>query len=137
MKSISFLLILALSLPILGQSPPVAATGPGKITGRVLDKDGVTPMQGVEIQIEELMTSNGRVQVRGRHTIKTDINGRYSLSGLYAGRVHMAVIVNNQKVITKGEKIGDEVFVGNFESTVDFDLGKGTGTSNVTIAVGH
>jgi hypothetical protein len=89
----------------------------------------------VEIQIEELMTVNGRVQVRGRHTIKTDIKGRYSLSGLYAGRLHMAVIVNNQKVITKGEKIGDEVFVGSFVSTVDFDLGKGTATSNMTVLV--
>jgi hypothetical protein len=130
MKLISALLVLLCVAPTHGQSA-ADLLRQGKVTGRVLDKDGMTPLQGAEIQIEELSpTNNGQVQVRGSHTVKTGSDGRYSLSGLYAGRVRLGLLINAQRVIVKGEKIGDEVWVSpGLVLTVDFDLSKSSATA--------
>jgi len=88
-------------------------------------------MQGADILVEELM-GGLPVQVRAQHTIKTDMNGRYSLTGLSAGRVRISIMVNKQPVITKGEKVGDEIWTVPGLLTVDFNLGKGTATAKIS-----
>lgn len=97
----------------------------GTINGRVLDRDGQTPVQGATILIDSLMTTNGRLQMRERLQAKTNREGRYSMSGLYIGRVRVTVVVNDQPVMVKGEAIGDELFLASGVDTVaNFDLSK-------------
>jgi tetratricopeptide (TPR) repeat protein len=97
----------------------------GTITGRVLDRDGTTPLQGATLWIDQLITNSGRVQVRERLTAKTGRDGRYSMTGLYIGRVRVTVVVNNQAVMTKGDAIGDELYLATGVDTVaNFDLSK-------------
>jgi tetratricopeptide (TPR) repeat protein len=124
MKSLSrflpFLLAASLALPSYGQQQN------GSIVGRVLDRDGKTPLQGVVIWIDSLFTETGRnVRVRERLTTKTGRDGRYSMSGLYQGRARVTVVINNQPVMVKGDAIGDEIFlVGGTDTAVNFDLSK-------------
>src|SRR5262245_8851311 len=97
----------------------------GTINGRVLDRDGKTPLVGATMWIDSMVTNNGRLQVRERLTTKTGREGRYSMSGLYIGRVRVTVVVNNQPVMVKGEAIGDELFLATGVDTVaNFDLSK-------------
>jgi tetratricopeptide (TPR) repeat protein len=97
----------------------------GTVNGRVLDRDGKTPLQGATILIDSLVTENGRLRVRERLQAKTNRDGRYSLSGLYIGRVAVTVVVDGQPVMTRGEAIGDELFLASGVDTVaNFDLSK-------------
>jgi tetratricopeptide (TPR) repeat protein len=97
----------------------------GTITGRVIDRDGTTPLQGAVLWIDQLITNAGRVQVRERLTTKSGRDGRYSMTGLYIGRVRVTVVVNNQPVMTKGDAIGDELYLATGVDTVaNFDLSK-------------
>ena len=97
----------------------------GTVNGRVLDRDGKTPLQGAVILIDSLVTENGRLRVRERLQAKTNRDGRYSMSGLYIGRVAVTVVVDGQPVMTRGEAIGDELFLASGVDTVaNFDLSK-------------
>jgi tetratricopeptide (TPR) repeat protein len=97
----------------------------GTITGRVLDRDGTTPLQGATLWIDSLVTNNGRIQLRERLNAKTGRDGRYSMSGLYIGRVRVTLVVNNQPVMVKGEAIGDELYAASGVDTVaNFDMSK-------------
>ena len=93
----------------------------GKVTGR----DGTTPAAGLTVQIDSMVTNNGRLQVRDRLTAKTGRNGEFSMSGLYPGRVIVTVMENNQPVMVKGERVGDEIFLASgIDQRVTFDLSK-------------
>jgi tetratricopeptide (TPR) repeat protein len=120
-----------IAVPFLGQGQD------GTVTGRVLDRDGKTPLAGAQIVIDQLMTNNGRVQIREQLTTKTGRDGRYSMSGLYIGRVRVNVIVNNQKVMTKGDAIGDELYLATGVDTVaNFDLSKAPAAPPAAAAAG-
>src|SRR5262245_16162971 len=104
---------------------PLFAQQNGTIAGRVLDRDGKTPLAGVQIVVDQLATNNGRVMVRESLPTKTGRDGRYSMAGLYIGRVRVSVIVNNQRVMSKGDAIGDELYLATGLDTVaNFDLSK-------------
>ena len=97
----------------------------GTITGKVVDRDGTTPLQGATLWIDSLVTNNGRIQLRERLNAKTGRDGRYSMSGLYIGRVRVTLVVNNQPVMVKGEAIGDELYAASGVDTVaNFDMSK-------------
>jgi tetratricopeptide (TPR) repeat protein len=113
-----FLLAVVLATPVLAQQN-------GSIAGRVLDRDGKTPLQGATLWIDSLMTNNGRVQLRERLTTKSGRDGRYTLTGLYIGRVRVTLVVNGQPLMVKGEAIGDELFAASGVDTVaNFDMSK-------------
>ena len=117
--------ILPFLLATLAAVPFYAQSQDGSLGGRVIGRDGTTPAQGVVIWIDSLVTNNGRIQVRERLTTKTGRDGRYSMSGLYIGRVRVAVVENNQPVMIKGEAIGDEIFLASGVSgSANFDLSK-------------
>src|SRR5690349_20294203 len=82
-----FFLAVALAVPLYAQSQD------GTIAGRVLDKDGVTPLAGATLWIDSLITQNGRIQLRERLNAKTGRDGRYSMSGLYIGRVRVYLVI--------------------------------------------
>jgi Flp pilus assembly protein TadD len=104
---------------------PLFAQQNGTVSGRVLDRDGKTPLAGAQIMIDQLATNSGRVVVRESLPTKTGRDGRYSLGGLYIGRVRVSVIVNGQRVMTKGDAIGDELYLATGVDTVaNFDLSK-------------
>ena len=106
------------AVPLFGQQN-------GTIAGRVLDRDGKTPLANAQIVVDQLVTNNGRVVVRESLPTKTGRDGRYSLTGLYIGRVRVSVVVNNQRVMTKGDAIGDELYLATGVDTVaNFDLSK-------------
>lgn len=114
-------------------APSYAQQQDGSIAGRVIDRDGVTPVQGATLWIDSLVTNNGRIQMRERLTTKTGKDGRYSMSGLYIGRVRVTVVVNNQPVMVKGEAIGDEIFLASGrDATANFDLSKAPAAPPVT-----
>src|SRR5215468_5387 len=94
-----------MSTPLFGQAQN------GTITGRVIDRDGKTPLAGAQINIDQLVTDGGRVRIRETLQTKTGKDGRYTLSGLYIGRVRVSVVVNGQKVMTKGDAVGDELYL--------------------------
>ena len=102
-RILPFLLAALVAVPFYAQQQD------GTIAGRVMGRDGTTPAAGVVIWIDSLVTNNGRIQMRERLTTKTGRDGRYSMSGLYIGRVRVAVVENNQPVMIKGEAIGDEI----------------------------
>jgi len=105
--------------------PSQAQSQDGSISGRVIGRDGTTPVQNATIWIDSLFTQNGRVQVRERLTTKTGRDGRYSQSGLYVGRVRVIVVIDNQPVMGKGEAIGDEIYLATgVNATANFDLSK-------------
>jgi tetratricopeptide (TPR) repeat protein len=107
------------AVPLFGQQQN------GTITGRVLDRDGKTPLVGALIVIDQLATNNGRIMVRETLQTKTGRDGRYSMAGLYIGRVRVSVIINNQRVMSKGDAIGDELYLATGLDTVaNFDLSK-------------
>src|SRR5687767_1212383 len=87
------------------------AQGTGAVSGRVVDRDGKTPVVGATVQIESLMTERGQQVVRERLTAKTGRDGGFSLSGVYQGRVRLTLIMNNVPVMVLGEAVGDELFV--------------------------
>jgi hypothetical protein len=108
-----------IAVPFFGQSQD------GTVTGRVLDRDGKTPLVGATIVIDQLATNSGRIVVRETLQTKTGREGRYNMSGLYIGRVRVSVVVNNQKVMTKGDAVGDELYLATGVDTVaNFDLSK-------------
>ena len=77
------------------------------------------------VYIDSLITQNGRVQVRERLQTKTGRDGRYSMTGLYIGRVRVTVVENDRPVMMKGEAIGDEIYLATgVNSTANFDLSK-------------
>src|SRR5262249_29762108 len=83
------------------------------------------PLQGAVIWVDSLITNNGRIQMRERLTTKSGRDGRYTLTGLYIGRIRVSVVENNQPVMVKGDAIGDELFVGSgVDTTANFDLTK-------------
>jgi len=124
MKRLSRILPFALAavliaVPFFGQAQN------GTITGRVLDRDGKTPLAGAQILIDQLATNAGRVVVRETLQTKTGRDGRYTLSGLYIGRVRVSVVQNNQRIMTLGDAIGDELYLATGVDTVaNFDLSK-------------
>ena len=127
MKSLTRILpfLLAASFAV----PSYAQQANGAVTGRVLGRDGQTPVQGATIQIDSLNLTNGRLTVRERLNAKTGRDGRYGMSGLYVGRVKVTVIVDGVPVMSKGEAIGDEIFlVSNTDTPVNFDLSKAPAT---------
>jgi tetratricopeptide (TPR) repeat protein len=104
---------------------PLYAQQDGTIAGRVVDRDGTTPVQGATLWIDSLVTNNGRIQMRERLTTKTGRDGRYSMSGLYIGRVRVTLVVNNQPIMVKGEAVGDEIYLASgISSTANFDMSK-------------
>jgi len=119
-KIVPFLAIAILvALPLQAQQQNASLSG--KVTGR----DGTTPAQGINVQIDSMVTNNGRLQVRDRLTAKTGRNGEFSLSGLYPGRVIVTIFENNQPVMVKGERVGDEIFLASgIDQRVTFDLSK-------------
>jgi tetratricopeptide (TPR) repeat protein len=128
MKRLSRILPFALAavliaVPFFGQAQN------GTITGRVIDRDGKTPLAGAQILIDQLATNGGRVVVRETLPTKTGRDGRYTLSGLYVGRVRVSVVQNNQRIMTKGDAIGDELYLATGVDTVaNFDLSKAPAT---------
>ena len=97
----------------------------GTVTGKVVDRDGTTPLANATIWIDQLITNSGRIQVRERLTAKTGRDGRFTMTGVYVGRVRVSVVVNNQPVMTKGDAIGDELYAASGIDTVaNFDLSK-------------
>jgi tetratricopeptide (TPR) repeat protein len=57
------------------------------------------------------------------------------MSGLYVGRVKLTVVVDGQPVMSKGEAIGDEIFlVSGSDTFVNFDLSKAPATPPPTPA---
>ena len=117
-------------LPFFGQAQN------GTLVGRVLDRDGTTPVQGAIILVDQLITNSGRIQVRERLQTKTGRDGRFSLSGLYIGRVRVTVVQNNQPVMVKGDAIGDELYLATGVDTVaNFDLSKAPAAPPPTAAV--
>jgi tetratricopeptide (TPR) repeat protein len=105
--------------------PAYAQQQNGTIAGRVVDRDGTTPVQGATMWIDSLVTNNGRIQLRERLTTKTGRDGRYNLSGLYIGRVRVTLVVNNQPIMVKGEAVGDELFLATGVDTIaNFDMSK-------------
>jgi tetratricopeptide (TPR) repeat protein len=119
-RILPFILAAALiAVPFFGQGQN------GTIAGRVLDRDGKTPLAGAQIMIDQLITNNGRVQVRESLPTKTGKDGRFSMTGLYVGRVRVSVVINNQRVMTKGDAIGDELYLaGGVDTVANFDLSK-------------
>src|SRR5688572_10228132 len=109
-------------------TPTATAATPaqnGAISGRVVDKDGSTPLAGKIIWIDSLFTQNGVLQVRQRFTATTDLNGRYRASNIDIGQVRATLVLNARPVMTKGEIVGDEIFTANgVESLANFDLSR-------------
>ena len=105
---------------------PIAFRLPAAVAGEIFSlARKLGPLQGATLWIDSLVTNNGRVQMRERLQTKTGRDGRYSLSGLYVGRVKVTVVLNNQPVMMKGEAIGDELFAASGVDTVaNFDLSK-------------
>jgi tetratricopeptide (TPR) repeat protein len=118
-RILPFFLAVVLTVPLYGQSQD------GTIAGRVVDRDGTTPVQGATLQIDSLFTQNGRITVRERLTTKSGRDGRYSLSGLYIGRVRVTLIVNNTPLMVRGDAVGDEIYLASgVTGTANFDMSK-------------
>lgn len=113
-----FLAVIIVAAPFYGQKQPT-----GTVTGMVVDKDGKTPLVGAVVQIDSLArTTEGRIVLLERITTKTLRDGRYSCSGVIAGRIRVTIIVNNQPAMSYG---GDDIVVLEGRETVaDFDLSK-------------
>jgi hypothetical protein len=122
MKHPSTILLLLL-VTIVAAVPVSAQAQRGTVTGVVLDRDGKAPLAGASVQIDALInTSDGRVVVRERVRTKTLRDGRYRFSEVYAGRVNITIIVNNEPAMSYG---GDDILVIEGRETVaDFDLSK-------------
>src|SRR5688572_19027361 len=93
-------------------TPTATAPDPaqnGAISGRVMDKDGSTPLAGKTIWIDSLATQNGILQIRQRFTATTDLDGSYRAT-IDVGRVRATLVLNAQPVMTRGETTGDELF---------------------------
>jgi len=124
MKRLSRIMPFLVAAIMLAGVALYAQSQDGTIAGRVIGRDG-QPLQGAVIWVDSLITNNGRVQVRERLTTKTGRDGRYNLTGLYIGRVRVAVVENNQPIMMKGEAIGDELFLATgVDTTANFDLTK-------------
>jgi len=118
-KIVPLLLIALLAVPLYAQQNNASVSG--KVTGR----DGTSPAAGLTIQIDSMVTENGRLRVRERLTTKTGKNGEFSMSGLYQGRVLITVLENNQPAMVKGERVGDEIFLASgIDYRANFDLSK-------------
>ncbi len=89
--------------------------GEGSIHGRILDREG-KPLQGAVVQIEHI--TSHRID-----DAKTNKNGIYSISGLYAGQYKVTVVVTGKAVMAKGTTAGDAIYVASgLDVSVNFDL---------------
>src|SRR5688572_12663339 len=123
MKLFSKILLFTVMATLAGAL--VLAQGTGAISGKVVDRDGKTPVVGATVQIDSLMTDRGQQVVRERLTAKTGRDGGYSMSGIYQGRVRLTLVMNGQPVMVMGEKVGDELVVANgLDLRANFDLSK-------------
>src|SRR4030095_1694791 len=82
-RILPFLLATLVAVPVYAQQQD------GSLAGRGIGRDGTTTGEGVVCWNEYLITNNGRTQVRERLTTKTGRHGRYSMAGLYIGRVRV------------------------------------------------
>jgi tetratricopeptide (TPR) repeat protein len=97
----------------------------GGVAGRVLDRDGKTPVQGATVQIQSLMTERGQQVVRETLNAKTGRDGGFSITGVYQGRVRLTLIMNGAPVMVLGDAVGDELFVQpGLDTRATFDLSK-------------
>jgi tetratricopeptide (TPR) repeat protein len=123
MKLVSRILLFAAVATLSGAL--AYAQGSGSVSGRVLDRDGKTPLAGVQVRIQSLITERGQQLVRETLDTKTGRNGEYSQNGIYQGRVRVSVIQNGMVVMVLGEAIGDERVVSDgLETRINFDLSK-------------
>jgi len=123
MKHISnalLIVVIALTVSVL-----TAQQLDAKIAGRILDKDGVTPVQGAMVSVTYWVTVSGVTHVREKFTTRTGRDGTYASSGLSTGRITVTLTINGQAVTTKGEIPGDEIYLtSGSETVIDFDLSK-------------
>jgi tetratricopeptide (TPR) repeat protein len=123
MKLFSKFLLFAAMAMLVGAL--ALAQGTGAISGKVIDRDGKTPVVGATVRIQSLTTDRGQQVVRETLETKTGRDGGYSMSGVYQGRVRLILIMNGQQVMVMGEKIGDELVVANgLDLRANFDLTK-------------
>jgi hypothetical protein len=134
----SFLILMVISLSALAQVPNAwtalqavaereQALMMGKLSGVVLDKDGKTPLPNAEVQVDEWLLRSGQKEVRRSITMKTGTDGRYLFTGLFTpGFVRVSVLINKQPMITKGDRLGDEMGLPKDGTVriVDFDLSR-------------
>ena len=97
----------------------------GTITGIVFDRDGKTPLSGATIWIDSMVIqTDGSVLIRERAVTKTQPDGRYR-SGAPEGRIMITIIVNDERVMSYGDRRSEEIAVAQGRETVaDFDLSK-------------
>jgi tetratricopeptide (TPR) repeat protein len=133
MKLVSRIVLCAVMAAVAGAL--VLAQGQGSISGRVVDRDGKTPVAGITIRVESLITERGQMMVRERLETKTGRNGEYSLSGVYQGRVRLSLIQNGQVLMVLGDAIGDErVVAPGLELRASFDMSKAPAAPVATAA---
>lgn len=103
--------------------------GTGAISGKVVDRDGKTPVVGATVYVDSLITERGQIVLRERLTTRTGRDGSYSQNGIYAGRVRVTVVINNVPVMVVGEATGDEIFIANgLDARANVDLSKAPAT---------
>ena len=87
--------------PPLPQTPardnPTAATGTGRIRGRVVSADNGTPLRRAQVRLNA-------IEMRVSHTATTDAEGRYEFSELPAGRYTMLVSRNGYVTLQFGQQ---------------------------------
>jgi tetratricopeptide (TPR) repeat protein len=122
MKGLSKILPL-LAVAILATGAAYGQQANANVNGKVVGRDGKTPAEGITIWVDALFTEAGRLRVRERLETKTNAGGEYSLNGVYQGRVRISVVINGQPVLTRGEAIGDEIFLAaGLDYRANFDL---------------
>ena len=88
-----------------------ASAGSSVLKGVVRDARG-HPIQGADIRLEA--TNTGKLL----KTVKTDVNGRYSLEGLAAGNYRVTLVVNG----TGKASINNATLVSDESTHLNFDL---------------
>jgi hypothetical protein len=121
LRRFSLFLLIAFAVPHL-----LAGQLDGKISGTVLDKDGMTPMQGAMVTVTNWITTpDGVAHIREKLTMRTGRNGTYASSGLYTGRITVSLAISGQTVMTIGDLPGEELYLkSGSEAVVNFDLSK-------------
>ena len=104
-----------LAIAIFVSSIAYAQVGAGLAHGKVVDRDG-KPVQGATVLWE-----NPNLHTTAE--TKTNKNGAYSLSGLYAGKYKATVIVGGKALMVQGEGTGNELqIVDNTDLPLNFNL---------------